>query len=269
MLDRKNARLMDLINSQLARPTGKQGAEAFRPLGWMIRGIDTWESKQPQALEDLRAHAHQGVVDLYDFLVEQPATFSCSPEEFILGYRPAVEAAVPPEHVAALEAWYRGVGTVCGWLDVPPRRGPRRGDRRPLPAGGRARVDRCRERRAARPRGLEPDSRPPRLKRFVNPFVIRSIRSWAWLRFANSRCDREGVSSELVRGCVCGFVFRSPPSSPPSAPFCSPRPASPPTRPRTRSPTRTSTPPRRGSRRPLHKTPRGRSGTGSARPPTL
>ncbi|TMC52299.1 MAG: hypothetical protein E6J20_12790 [Chloroflexi bacterium] len=119
MLDRKNARLMDLVNNQLARQTGKPGADAFRPLGWMIRGIDTWESNQPRALEDLRAHARQGVVDLYDFLVEQPATFSCSPEEFILGYRPALEAAVPPEHVAALEAWYRGVGTVFRWLDVP------------------------------------------------------------------------------------------------------------------------------------------------------
>jgi hypothetical protein len=119
MLDRNNACLMDLINNQLARPTGKQGADAFRPLGWMIRGIDTWEANQQQALGDLQTHARQGVVDLYDFLVEQPATFSCSPEEFILGYKPALEAAVPMEHIASLEAWYRGVGTVFRWLDVP------------------------------------------------------------------------------------------------------------------------------------------------------
>ena len=119
MLDRTNARLMDLINNQLARQTGKPGAEAFRPLGWMIRGIDTWESNPPRALEDLRAHARQGVVDLYDFLIEQPATFSTTPEEFILGYRPAVEAAVPMEHIAGLEAWSRAVGTVFRWLDVP------------------------------------------------------------------------------------------------------------------------------------------------------
>jgi hypothetical protein len=119
MLDRTNGRLMDLVNNQLARQTGKPGTEAFRPLGWMIRGIDTWESNPPRALEDLRAHARQGIVDLYDFLVEQPATFSTTPEEFILGYRPAVEAAVPMEHIASLEAWYRGVGTVFRWLDVP------------------------------------------------------------------------------------------------------------------------------------------------------
>ncbi|HEY0830833.1 MAG TPA: hypothetical protein VGE99_06790 [Candidatus Dormibacteraeota bacterium] len=119
MLDRTNAHLMDLINNQLARPTGKEGPDAFRPLGWMIRGIDTWESAPQRALEDLRAHARRGVVELYDFLVEQPPTFSCSPEEFILGYKPALEAAVPMEHVASLEAWYRGVGTVFKWLDVP------------------------------------------------------------------------------------------------------------------------------------------------------
>jgi len=119
MLDRTNARLMDLVNNQLARQTGKPGTEAFRPLGWMIRGIDTWEANPPRALEDLRAHARQGIVDLYDFLVEQPATFSTSPEEFILGYRPAIEAALPMEHIAGLEAWYRGVGTVFRWLDVP------------------------------------------------------------------------------------------------------------------------------------------------------
>ena len=119
MLDRTNARLMDLVNNQLARQTGKPGTEAFRPLGWMIRGVDTWESNPPRALEDLRAHARQGIVDLYDFLVEQPATFSTSAEEFILGYRPAVEAAVPMEHIASMEAWYRGVGTVFRWLEVP------------------------------------------------------------------------------------------------------------------------------------------------------
>jgi hypothetical protein len=119
MLDRNNALLMDLINSQLARPTGKPGADAFRPLGWMMRGIDTWDTNQQAALTDLRAHARQGILDLYDFLVEQPATFSCSPEEFILGYRPAVDAAIPKEQVASLEAWYRCVGTVFSWLDVP------------------------------------------------------------------------------------------------------------------------------------------------------
>ena len=119
MLDRKNARLMDLVNNQLARQTGKPGADAFRPLGWMIRGIDTWESNQPRALEDLRAYARQGVVDLYDFLVEQPATFSCSPEEFILGYLPTATVALPMQQVASLEAWYRALGTVFGWLDVP------------------------------------------------------------------------------------------------------------------------------------------------------
>jgi hypothetical protein len=119
MLDRTNARLMDLLNNQLARPTGKPGADAFRPLGWMMRGVDTWESNPERALEDLRAHAHQGIVDLYDFLLEQPATFSCSPEEFILGYKPAFEVAVPMEHVASLAAWYHAVGTVFKWLDVP------------------------------------------------------------------------------------------------------------------------------------------------------
>ena len=68
MLDRTNARLMDLINNQLARPTGKQGPDAFRPLGWMMRGIDTWDADQPAALRDLRTHARQGILDLYDFL---------------------------------------------------------------------------------------------------------------------------------------------------------------------------------------------------------
>ena len=110
---------MDLIKNQLARPTGKQGAEAFRPLGWMIRGIDTWESNQADALSILRTHARQGVADLYDFLTEQPATFSCSAEQFILGYSPAVEAAVPMDQVAKLEAWYRSIGAVFSWLDVP------------------------------------------------------------------------------------------------------------------------------------------------------
>jgi hypothetical protein len=107
MLDRTNTRLMDLIKNQLARPTGKPGPGSFRPLGWMMRGIDAWEANQPEALADLRSHARQGVLDLYDFLTEQPATFSCSPEEFILGYKPAVEVAVPMEQVAKLEAWYR------------------------------------------------------------------------------------------------------------------------------------------------------------------
>jgi hypothetical protein len=119
MLDRTNTRLMDLIKNQLARPTGKPGPGSFRPLGWMMRGIDAWEANQPEALADLRSHARQGVLDLYDFLTEQPATFSCSPEEFILGYKPAVEVAVPMEQVAKLEAWYRSVGTVFSWLDVP------------------------------------------------------------------------------------------------------------------------------------------------------
>ena len=120
MLDRTNARLMELVNNQLARPTGKQGTEAFRPLGWMMRGIDTWESNQQAALQDLRGYARQGILDLYDFLVEQPATFSCeSLEEFILGYNPAVTMAVPMPQVATLEAWYRSVGTVFSWLDVP------------------------------------------------------------------------------------------------------------------------------------------------------
>src|SRR5260370_25414538 len=119
MLDRSNARLMDLLNNQLARPTGKQGADAFRPLGWMMRGIDTWESNPERALEDLRAHAHQGIVDLYDFLVEQPATFSCSPEEFILGYKPPFEVAVPMQPVARLSACDHAVGTVFQFLDVP------------------------------------------------------------------------------------------------------------------------------------------------------
>ena len=120
MLDRSNVRLMELVNSQLARPTGRTGAEAFRPLGWMIRGIDTWESNQQAALADLRAYARQGVLDLYDFLIEQPNTFSCeSIEEFILGYDPKVTMAVPMQQVATLEAWYRSVGTVFSWLDVP------------------------------------------------------------------------------------------------------------------------------------------------------
>lgn len=119
MLDRTNARLMDLIKNQLARPTGKQGPQSFRPLGWMMRGIDTWESNQEAALADLRTHARQGVLDLYDFLTEQPGTFSCSPEEFVLGYKPEVEVAVPMEQVAKLEAWYRGIGTVFSWIDVP------------------------------------------------------------------------------------------------------------------------------------------------------
>ena len=119
MLDRNNARLMDLINSQLARPTGKTGPDAFRPLGWMMRGIDTWDSNQGAALADLRSHARQGILDLYDFLVEQPQTFGCSLEEFILGYSPAVTMAVPMQQVATLEAWYRAVGTVFSWLDVP------------------------------------------------------------------------------------------------------------------------------------------------------
>jgi hypothetical protein len=109
---------MDLINNQLARPTGKQGRGAFRPLGWMMRGIDTWDSNQAAALADLRTHARQGVLDLYEFLVEQPGTFSCSPEEFILGYTPTATVALPMQHVANLEAWYRALGTVFGWLDV-------------------------------------------------------------------------------------------------------------------------------------------------------
>jgi hypothetical protein len=119
MLDRSNARLMDLINSQLARPTGKSGPGAFRPLGWMMRGIDTWDSNQQAALADLRTHARQGILDLYDFLIEQPQTFGCSVEEFILGYSPVVTMAVPMAQVATLEAWYRSVGTVFHWLDVP------------------------------------------------------------------------------------------------------------------------------------------------------
>ena len=120
MLDRTSPRLMDLVNNQLARPTGRQGADAFRALGWMIRGIDTWESNQQAALQDLRGHARQGILDLYDFLVEQPSTFSCETlEEFILGYNPAVTMAVPMQQVATLEAWYRSVGTVFSWLDVP------------------------------------------------------------------------------------------------------------------------------------------------------
>lgn len=121
MLDRTNGRLMDLVNNQLARPTGKPGAEAFRPLGWMMRGIDTWESNQATALADLRSHARQGILDLYDFLIEQPGTFSCDTvEEFVLGYNPTVTMAVPMQQVATLEAWYRAVGTVFSWLDVPP-----------------------------------------------------------------------------------------------------------------------------------------------------
>jgi hypothetical protein len=119
MLDRTNARLMDLLNNQLARPTGKQGADAFRPLGWMMRGIDTWESDQAAALADLRTHARQGILDLYDFLVEQPSTFNCTHEEFILGYNPTVTMAVPMQQVTTLESWYRSVGTVFAWLDVP------------------------------------------------------------------------------------------------------------------------------------------------------
>lgn len=120
MLDRSNARLMDLINNQLARPTGKQGPEAFRPLGWMMRGIDTWDANQAAAVADLRKYARQGILDLYDFLVDQPGTFSCSSlEEFILGYSPVVTMAVPMQQVATLEAWYRAVGTVFSWLDVP------------------------------------------------------------------------------------------------------------------------------------------------------
>ena len=119
MLDRTNARLMELVNNQLARPTGKQGADAFRPLGWMMRGIDTWESNQAGALADLQAHARQGILDLYDFLVEQPGTFSCETiEEFILGYNPTVTMAVPMQQVTTLETWYRSVGTVFSWLDV-------------------------------------------------------------------------------------------------------------------------------------------------------
>ena len=119
MLDRSNARLMDLINIQLARPTGKPGVDAFRPLGWMMRGIDTWDTNQQAALTDLRAHARQGILDLYDFLVEQPQTYGCSPEEFVLGYSPVVTMAVPMQQVATLESWYRSVGTVFSWLDVP------------------------------------------------------------------------------------------------------------------------------------------------------
>ena len=120
MLDRNNVRLMELVNSQLARPTGKGGADAFRPLGWMIRGIDTWESSPAAALGDLRSFARQGVLDLYDFLIEQPGTYNCeSIEEFILGYDPKVTMAVPMQQVATLEAWYRSVGTVFSWLDVP------------------------------------------------------------------------------------------------------------------------------------------------------
>ena len=120
MLDRANAPLMGLVQNQLARPTGKQGTAAFRPLGWMIRGIDTWDSNQQAALADLRTHAHQGILDLYEFLIEQPSTFSCdSIEEFILGYKPTVTMAVPMPQVATLEAWYRSVGTVFSWIDVP------------------------------------------------------------------------------------------------------------------------------------------------------
>jgi hypothetical protein len=119
MLDRSNVRLMDLVNNQLARPTGKPGPDAFRPLGWMMRGIDTWESNQEAALADLRANAREGILDLYDFLVEQPATFNCELEEFILGYSPVVTMAVPMQQVATLESWYRSVGTVFSWLDVP------------------------------------------------------------------------------------------------------------------------------------------------------
>lgn len=119
MLDRTNRHLMDLINNQLARPTGRQGADAFRPLGWMMRGIDTWDANRETALTDLRAYARQGTLDLYEFLIDQPATFSCSPEEFIVGYRPSVSASIPKEQVARLEAWYRCVGTVFEWLDVP------------------------------------------------------------------------------------------------------------------------------------------------------
>jgi len=119
MLDRNNARLMDLINIQLARPTGKRGADAFRPLGWMMRGIDTWDTNQQGALTDLRAHARQGILDLYDFLVEQPQTYGCSPEEFVLGYSPVVTMAVPMQQAATPEAWYRAPGTVFSWLDVP------------------------------------------------------------------------------------------------------------------------------------------------------
>ena len=48
----------------------------------MMRGIDTWDADQQAALQDLRTHARQGILDLYDFLKEQPATYSCSPEEF-------------------------------------------------------------------------------------------------------------------------------------------------------------------------------------------
>jgi hypothetical protein len=120
MLDRNNAPLMDLVNSQLARPTGKPGPHAFRPLGWMMRGIDTWDTNQQAALSDLRSHARQGILDLYDFLVEQPHTYGCTVEEFVLGYSPVVTMAVPMQQVATLEAWYRAVDTVFSWLDVPP-----------------------------------------------------------------------------------------------------------------------------------------------------
>ena len=89
----------------------------------MIRGIDIWESNQPAALDDLRNHARQGILDLYDFLIEQPSTFSCeSVEEFILGYDPKVTMAVPMQQVATLEAWYRAVGTV---FSRPPERDER------------------------------------------------------------------------------------------------------------------------------------------------
>lgn len=119
MLDRANRPLIDLINRQLARPTGRQGAEAFRPLGWMIRGIDMWEANRPAALADLRANARQGILELYEFLVAQPVTFSCSPEEFVLGYQPVLVASVPKEQQMKLETWYRCLGTVFAWLDVP------------------------------------------------------------------------------------------------------------------------------------------------------
>ena len=86
----------------------------------MMRGIDTWESNQLAARQDLRSHARQGILDLYDFLVEQPATFSCgSLEEFTLGYNPTVTMAVPMPQLATLEARYGSVGTIFSWLDVP------------------------------------------------------------------------------------------------------------------------------------------------------
>lgn len=119
MLDRNNECLMSLLNNQLARPTGGHGLDAFRPLGWMIRGIDTWTSDPATGLAQLQAFARQGVLELYGFLLELPNAFGCSPEEFVLGYRPAITGAVPKDQAARLETWYGSLGTVFRWLDVP------------------------------------------------------------------------------------------------------------------------------------------------------